>query len=850
MGNEADTAHEDAYSLLKGAYKTFRERAAALTSQIAKALPNLTIHDVTHLDALWGTADLIAGDDYPLNPAEGFVLGGAILLHDAALCFEAYQGGQAGLRATVEWRDAFSAIQARNSEASLSEIENEADFAAMRLLHASQAGELTRQVWVTPEGEALYLIESYELRKHYGQLIGDIASSHHWSIEDVASKLQMQLNAPAGLPREWRVDPVKIACLLRCADAAHLDSRRAPDFLRALAALHGVSANHWSAQNWLERVDYDTADPERNAIIYTSGKPFDEMNAEAWWVAYDAIQLVDRELSSSAALLERRPQAEISPPFQVRRVSGAHSPAAANQTIRTVGWTPRAVEIHVGNLERLISKLGGEKLYGDAQSLIIVLRELIQNARDAVVARSAIDPSYKGSIRVTHKADGNRHTLIVEDSGVGMSERVVTGPLLDFGASFWASDLARHEFPGLLSGGYRPVGKFGIGFYSVFMVASAVSIASRRFDAAYDAVTQVKFPNGLSLRPLVVTGAPTGFRYDTSTRVELQLKPDQGDPETVVIKKGRLGYEEERRLPLSQCLAILCAGLDVPVELVDKTGTLSTVHLPLSELSTSALRRSWLFDFAAPDKKECGDEVLDAHAERLRPIVKDGRTLGMAALSVAHVGNYSALGTVMTVGGLTGSINLTDLSRFVGTIDFEPSSAKRDPTSETSAGQAALEIWAAEQISLLPDRAANPIAWCIATSSLANLQIDPIDIATLLIRDDIGFHVLDLDQVVDLICQRGLAFYQSPNMAHTEVHHSLGVFAGMPTFWPVINSSFISLDRDAEGKAPITSVLSCIERRAEAHGVTISAKYAEQTVNGHFGAMPVLLLSTVSDYVW
>jgi hypothetical protein len=552
---------------------------------------------------------------------------------------------------------------------------------------------------------------------------------------------------------------------------------------------------------------------------------------------------VDRELSSSAALLERRPQAGLSPPFQIRRVTGASSPAEANRTLRTIGWTPQAVKIHVSNLERLISRLGGEKLYGEEQSIIIALRELIQNARDAATARAEIDPSYKGSIRVRHKADGHRHTLIIEDSGVGMSNRVITGPLLDFGASFWASDLARHEFPGLLSGRYRPVGRFGIGFYSVFMVASAVSISSRRFDAAHDAVTQVKFPNGLSLRPLVVTGAPNDFEYGTSTRVELQLKPEQGDPETILIQRGRPGYQRERRLPLSQCLAILCAGLDVPVELVDRNGTTSTVHRPLAQLDTPASRRDWLFDLAAPDKKADGDEILDAHAARLRPIIKDGRTLGMAALSITNSGNHDGLGTVKTVGGLATGITPTDGSQFVGVIDYKPNSAKRDAALETSAGQAALETWATEQKALLPDRATDPLAWCLATSSLADLQIDPIDIATTLVRINSQFLALSLDEVVNLICKHGLAFYQSPNLAHTEMHHSLGAFKGMPTFWPVRNSSFISLNRDEHGKAPITSALSCIARRAEARGIEIIARYAAETAEGHFGPMPVLLLS-------
>lgn len=41
--------------------------------------------DGTHLDALWETVDLAAGDAFALNPLEAYVLGGAILLHDLGL---------------------------------------------------------------------------------------------------------------------------------------------------------------------------------------------------------------------------------------------------------------------------------------------------------------------------------------------------------------------------------------------------------------------------------------------------------------------------------------------------------------------------------------------------------------------------------------------------------------------------------------------------------------------------------------------------------------------------------------------------------------------------------------------
>jgi hypothetical protein len=216
---------------LRSVLSRFHEHAGVLTSRIAVNFPHLTVHDVTHLDALWETADLIAGEGYPLNPLEAFVLGGAILLHDAAHCFEAYEGGQQAFRRTLAWRDARASELAAHPEEPIEKVEEYCDFTAVRLLHARQAEKLGEHEWKSQnDGRSFFLIEDTDLRSRYGRLVGQVAASHHWNIDDVKSRLRDQVNAPGSWPSEWRVDPIKIACLLRCADAAHLDERRAPDF--------------------------------------------------------------------------------------------------------------------------------------------------------------------------------------------------------------------------------------------------------------------------------------------------------------------------------------------------------------------------------------------------------------------------------------------------------------------------------------------------------------------------------------------------------------------------------------------------------------------------------------------
>ncbi|MCY4057969.1 MAG: ATP-binding protein [Gammaproteobacteria bacterium] len=114
----------------------------------------------------------------------------------------------------------------------------------------------------------------------------------------------------------------------------------------------------------------------------------------------------------------------------------------------------------------MVGRLGGDQLYGaDADVLKIALRELIQNAADAIVARRLVDSSsFEGHIRVRLLLDGSRRRLQVDDDGVGMSSQTLSQDLLDFGKSFWASERASSEFPGIHAARLTPIGRFGIGF--------------------------------------------------------------------------------------------------------------------------------------------------------------------------------------------------------------------------------------------------------------------------------------------------------------------------------------------------------------------------------------------------
>lgn len=813
---DTDSENEIKKERLRSVLQRFREHVGALTTRIAAAFPQLTIHDVTHLDALWETADLVAGDRYPLNPMEAFVLGGAILLHDAANCFEAYEGGRDSVRGTLAWKDAFAAELSNSHEKSKEEIEQYCDFYAIRLLHAEQAKMLGEREWKTPDSTvSIFLIEDMDLRSRYGALIGQIAASHNWSIDDVKSQLRDQVNAPGGWPSEWRVDPIKVACLLRCADAAHLDNRRAPDFLFALLRRSGISQDHWKAQNWLARVDVDQSDPTRSSLLFTSTHAFNPSDANAWWVAYDAISILDAEIRASNNLLSSREQRNNgSPAFQIKRVSGANSPNELNKSIETDGWTPTSAKIHVGNLERLVKTLGGQSLYGQGDHFAVVMRELIQNSRDAIVARRSLAPNFTGKILIKVTSKSSTQTFVeVQDDGVGMSERTMTSALLDFGTSFWASDLVRSEFPGLRSSSFKPVGKFGIGFYAIFMVTSEVLVASRRFDEGISDVTRLSFPNGLTLRPILAKGADKYYDMQLTTSVRITIDEPIDSVKDQWINRGQ--PENEWRAPLKNYLAAITAGLDVPVALEIETENSITIHEAVTNDSSPENISDWIknitfFDIPGIKFGNNTKEYVSKNYARIRNIEQDGRLVGRAAL-LDTMGNGLQFLSTDTIGGLTNQVSRGAAS-YMGYMDNNPASAKRDVVNKIATTET-LQTWASEQISILKSNNATreQIYW--AASSMSNLNLDPIVAINFpVIQPTQQLVLLTFEEIFDLLSNTPIACLKSRQSEFADTNLPPFILDGLPTLRPLGPGNLIRAHiENGRPKYP-ESLLGCLDR--------------------------------------
>lgn len=700
---------------LASAYDDFRERVALLLTQIQRELPALTLHDITHVDALWRVASEIAGPEFPLNPVEAFVLGGAFLLHDAAHCRAAFSGGVTELRQTVEWRDAVA-----QRELSIDQLmEGSPEFQAvlfdtLRVLHPKQARKLPFAKWDDGAGNLLHLFPHDELREAYGHIIGEIAESHWYNPQELEAFAAKAVTAPVCLaPAAWTVNPLKIAILLRVADAAHIDAMRAPRILLAMNRPSGISQEHWRFQ---ARLHQPHCDIERGELIF-SGSPFPATEQAAWWLAYDAACLADKELSAADHLLRDHNL----PRLTAREVAGVRSPESFARNVPTEDWHPVDASLRISNIQAVVERFGGAKLYGDEPHL--ALRELLQNARDAVMASRALGAleEKEGAITVRLEERDGEDWLHVTDTGIGMSRYVLVHVLLDFGRSLWKDAALRREWPGLAATGFEAVGRFGIGFFSVFMLGRHVKVSTRRQMASKkDRDTQwvLEFEQGIDARPSLrepVSGEAL-MRHGTCISVRLldKTKLFRVKKTSLDIFSG-LGSTKEAPLTLAQVVGALAPALEVDVftqETSDKK--VKTVAAgdwremePLSLIDRIAPGRVALYpQWASND--------LGVATSNLSPMIGgNGEMQGRCAM-VGHSDSLFGLQAgIVTVGGLHGGA----IAGVAGIMAGKQAELLNRSVALPIVEQDALSTWANSQANLL--RAAKQLTWKRSAKLLA-----------------------------------------------------------------------------------------------------------------------------------
>ena len=166
-----------------------------------------------------------------------------------------------------------------------------------------------------------------------------------------------------------------------------------------------------------------------------------------------------------------------------------------------------------------VIEIMGTSLYSHPNTPV---RELLQNAHDAIMRRRARDLSYHGRIDVLQ--DAMARTLTFIDDGIGLSAKEaedylgtlgigITG-LIKKGATD-AFDISMHSNK---RDGSNLIGQFGIGLFSAFMLADKIMVESLRFEGEEAVCWQAGAGTDIELSK--------SDRVSVGTSVTLFLKPN------------------------------------------------------------------------------------------------------------------------------------------------------------------------------------------------------------------------------------------------------------------------------------------------------------------------------------
>lgn len=258
-----------------------------------------------------------------------------------------------------------------------------------------------------------------------------------------------------------------IAIILRLADILDIDGNRTPHNLYKLISPGGLSDDEWKQHFVIlnnEKVVLNLKTNQKKIVFH--GKATNP-NIHRKILTY--ISWVEAELKTAVDIVNGMPD----------RYNLIYD-TTPEINIQTQGYTFSDYKMTL-EFKAISSLLMGEKIYGDKT---LGLRELIQNSIDACRIRAEKENKnfefgeehYCPKIKVV--LDKNNNTVTIKDNGTGMSLEIIKKHFLNIGVSYYGStDFKLKDY------NYKPIGNFGIGFLSCFMLSDNVKVVTRHYDS-------------------------------------------------------------------------------------------------------------------------------------------------------------------------------------------------------------------------------------------------------------------------------------------------------------------------------------------------------------------------------
>ena len=204
----------------------------------------------------------------------------------------------------------------------------------------------------------------------------------------------------------------------------------------------------------------------------------------------------------------------------------------------------RRTQVNLGGLLEVL----GKHLYSTPA---VALRELVQNAHDSCIRRR-LEAGNEFEPSITVRCDPARHSLIVEDTGAGLTHDEIERYLATVGSGYTRALRQSHADAGL-------IGQFGLGFLTAYVVSDRVDLLTTSYQA----------PN-------------EGWHFSSHTGEQYTLRETEPGPigTRVQLSLSPQFRELSEEAVTGQLLARFCALLRLPVYLGDTDEPINDAPVP------------------------------------------------------------------------------------------------------------------------------------------------------------------------------------------------------------------------------------------------------------------------------
>ncbi|XPV67440.1 MAG: ATP-binding protein [Halarcobacter sp.] len=260
-------------------------------------------------------------------------------------------------------------------------------------------------------------------------------------------------------------NPRFIAILLRVADILDIDDSRTP-----IELYNTIDLSEFSDSEW-----------QKNFVIENKRKIFSRNKLKEIRLEGTCEDIkVHRKLLNYIKWIENELSIVVNETANMKEQYHIQINTQVQNKIESKGYSIPDLKLNM-DYHAVTNLLMGEAIYGSKD---LGLRELLQNSIDAIMVKKdklerenhPLKNNYEPTININIDEENNK--VIIKDNGMGMNEHIIKNYFLNVGKSYYKSkDFLNYNH------NYNPIGNFGIGFLSCFMLSDEVQVITKHFNS-------------------------------------------------------------------------------------------------------------------------------------------------------------------------------------------------------------------------------------------------------------------------------------------------------------------------------------------------------------------------------